>query len=114
MGWHYRQVGDLHLEVHPETEPVNAVSPTLAEKIQTLFAKDSLQGLLHLGLTALDSRLPPSVAFWQQFSQCLLNKVCQSARTGTENPESWKNLPTPITELQTLLDQAPVMQAWNI
>lgn len=101
--------GRLHLEAHPETEPANAVSATLAEKIQTLFATDSLQGLLHLGLIDLDNQLPPSVGFWRQFSQCLLNMVCQFARTSTGNGELWKNLPPPVAELQALLEQAPVM-----
>lgn len=101
--------GRLHLEQHPETEPANAVSATFAEKIQTLFAEDSLQGVLHLGLTPWDSPLPPSVAFWREFSQCLLNTVCQSARSDAENNALWKTLPPPITELQTLLSQAPLM-----
>ncbi len=101
--------GRLYLEEHPEAELANTVSPALAEKIRILFAGDSLQGVLHLGLTPLDSPLPPSVAFWREFSQCLLNTVCQLARTDVENNELWKNLPPPIKELQILLGQAPVM-----
>ncbi len=100
--------GCLHLEEHPETEPANAVSPILAEKIQTLFTKDSLQGVLHLGLTPLDSGLPPSVAFWREFSNACSTGVV-NWRAPVQKTMNFGKMPPPVTELQTLLGQAPVM-----
>ena len=102
--------GRLYLEEHPGFSAENSGSAEVIEKIRILFADDAAQGLLHLGLAFFNEALPPGIAFWRQFSQCLLNAVCQQARAGDNRGDAWRQISPSTAELQTLLDQAPFMR----
>ncbi|MBS0350670.1 MAG: DEAD/DEAH box helicase [Proteobacteria bacterium] len=86
------------------------MSSVVIEKIRALFANNAALGLLHLGFGFFNETLPPGVAFWRQFSQSLLNTVCQQARAGDDRSEGWRQISPPTAELQALLDQAPFMR----
>lgn len=102
--------GRLYLEEHPNASSENPVPAMVTDKIQILFANDVAHGVLHLGFAFSNETLPPGVTFWRQFSQCLLNAVCQQARAGEDRSDAWRQILPPTAELQILLDQAPFMR----
>ena len=101
--------GRLYLKEYSDSASENLMFVPVAEKIRVLFAKDAAHGLLHLGFLFFNETLPPGVTFWRQFSQCLLNSVCQQARVEKDRGDAWQQISPPMAELQTLLDHAPFM-----
>ncbi len=79
------------------------------EKINDLFAKGSLAGLLHLGIQEFSWPLPPSFLFWQTFSRQFVTRVCKL--TQAINTQKLPLIPPPEEEeLQEAIHRALAMQ----
>lgn len=94
--------GHIFLDTTPQTDEQLPLSEF--DKIQSLFNKVPLDGILHLGIHKFDSPLPPSFSFWQQFSAHFVSQVCklpQAAET-TKIPDI---LPPSQTDVEHFIDQ---------
>lgn len=97
--------GRVH--INPHLDKGELLDSLNANKIQSLFADDSVTGLLHLGLQNIEPPLPPSICFWQKFSRIFINKLLS---TLTEGENLGLKVPYPsIQELEDFLADAPFL-----
>jgi len=55
--------------------PAQPAAPVSA-RIQAAFAKGRGDGLMQLGLSELDSELPPDLAYWRDFARLYFSRLC--------------------------------------
>lgn len=86
-------------------EASEAISNTIVEKIDSFFSVNQSVGLLRLGLTHFNERLPDTFLYWQQFSHIFIAELCKHADTSEHT-----QIPTitfPADEINQLIFQAP-------
>ncbi|HBL52951.1 MAG TPA: ATP-dependent helicase [Syntrophaceae bacterium] len=68
-----------HLIFHTTADNNSPFSESAIERIRDAFAKQSTEGLLHLGTIELETPLPPLFSFWRNFARNYLTGLCQAA-----------------------------------
>lgn len=101
--------GRLYWE-NTESIAAETAGTPVDEKLQALLVVSPLRGLLELGLTMIQTPLPPGLRFWRRFSHDFIHVVCQSARAANDQSEAWRTLPPPLEELKSLVEQAPFVR----
>lgn len=96
--------GHLYLDISNNAQEILPFDD--AEKITTFFAASYAVGLLRLGLVNFSNPLPPSFAFWQQFSQQFIAEVCKISGLSEHDENFAPPLPTK-EQSQEFITQAP-------
>jgi len=99
--------GHLYLDRGPSAQ--ESLPSALAEEIAILFEQDIFYGVLHLGIRNFSTPLPPSFAFWQQYSRLFVTEICKFYEASQSSNEIILPAPSP-QELQELVDQAPFVK----
>jgi non-specific serine/threonine protein kinase len=97
-----------HIYLYTDSDSEEIVSPSVAEKIQSFFSVNESVGLLRLGLTHFNDSLPPSVLFWQQFSQLFITEICK--HVDSDKRSVIPHIVVPHEEMNSLIHQAPFMR----
>lgn len=84
-----------------------APTASIPERIRTAFAKRHGDGLMQLGLSELDTALPPDLAYWRELASLYFSRLC--ALPGLSEVGSIESivLPPPRDELATIAASAP-------
>jgi non-specific serine/threonine protein kinase len=96
--------GTLVLREDPGGDPIDAAT---AERIEGAFAVGPGHGLLHLGASELDTRLPPSIAFARDLGRIYVAHLC--AQPDVEASRARLRIPFPEFEVVQLAAGAPPM-----
>jgi SNF2 family DNA or RNA helicase len=80
------------------------------QSLKASFEGGSGRGLLHLGLTAFASPLPPSLSYWQAFSHVFVTEASKLAGLETFSAEDVFSLPLPVADVASLIERAPLMR----
>jgi len=72
--------GRLHLQPDVEAAPL---PPDRAAGIASAFARGSGDGLLHLGLAEVETKLPPAFAYWRDWAREFVTAVHHQVGSGT-------------------------------
>ena len=64
-----------------------ALPDIIAARIETAFHGGTAAGLLHPATAELTTPLPPTFAFWRDFSRRCLTQLCRIAGTEAEQPD---------------------------
>ena len=100
-------LGQLYLSAQPSPF---AVAPELDIRLQIAFARGPGHGLLCLGASEIGAVLPPSYAFWRDFSSQYIAALCHGL--STEEPEGIAIAqlnPPSEADLARVIDRAPPM-----
>lgn len=100
--------GHLYLYSDPENE--ETVLLYVGEQIKEAFARESAVGLLRLGVTDFASALPPSLAYWQEFSKLFVTEISKLSGVETFSSEDISRLSPPSAELESHVERAPFMR----
>ncbi len=100
--------GHLYLYSDPENE--ETIFSSSADKIKDSFAIGSAVGLLHLGVMDFGGGLPPSLAYWQEFSKLFVTEVSKLSGLETFSFEDISRLSPPLGEFESLVERAPFMR----
>ena len=92
--------GALYLLPPPLSSPVS-------ERIQAAFARSSGVGLMQLGLSELDSDLPPDLGFWRDFASLYFSRVCSLPALAETQSLDAISVPPPQYELTDRAVTAP-------
>ena len=84
-------------------------SSTVAERIHAAFAKDSSDGLIQLGLSELDTELPPDLAYWRDFASLYFSSLCALPGLAEADAIATIALPPPRDALSERVGTAPPM-----
>jgi len=79
------------------------------ERITAAFAGHCSAGLLHLGLSELETDLPLDLAYWWDFSKLYFSKLCMVPGISECDGMQPIDLPAPREELAALVQSAPPM-----
>jgi hypothetical protein len=82
----------------------------VAKKIKDSFAIGSAVGLLRLGVMDFGAPLPPSLAYWQEFSKLFVTEISKLSGLETVSSEDISRLSPPLAEFESLLEHAPFMR----
>jgi superfamily II DNA or RNA helicase len=93
------------LSLYSDSNTLESLPESVAEKIQSFFSVSGPVGLLRLGLHHFDGGLPPSFSFWQQFSKIFITEICKTADLTQESPIP--DLKFPKDEMDELIGAAP-------
>ncbi len=86
------------------------ISPVIVpERIQAAFADRSEDGLLHLGLSELETALPSDLAYWRDFSKMYFSRLCALPGLSELDAEEPIVLKPPREELAAMAAAAPPM-----
>ncbi|MBF0499817.1 MAG: DEAD/DEAH box helicase [Candidatus Riflebacteria bacterium] len=96
-----------HILIDPAPPTDTLVSPTVAERLEVVFARSTGHGLLHLGSVEADTSLPPSAAFWREFASRFVGRLCQSE--GLEEARGDIDLAFPLSIAEDLAEAIPPM-----
>lgn len=105
-----------HLSFYSDPNNQGSVPGIVADKIQSFFSLGPAIGLLRLGLTNFNIILPPSLFFWQQFSQIFISSACKQTdkEKNLINPSTEKNssysVTLPLNDMHQLMATAPFMR----
>jgi len=98
-----------HLYLYRDPENQEQIDGTTANKIQTFFTVDDAIGLLRLGLVQFNTTLPPSIAFWKQFSEFFIEELCKQASFEKGSSQRF-NIDFPSDQITQLINNAPFMR----
>ena len=84
-------------------------SAPASERIQAAFARRSSDGLMQLGLSELDSDLPPDLAYWRDFASLYFSRLCALPGLAETGAREAISLPPPRDELTEYAAAAPPM-----
>jgi len=96
-----------HLYLHADSTDETLLQ-SIAEKINSFFSVSEQVGLLRLGLSNFAIALPPSFAFWQQFSKIFITEICKSA--GHDLQSGIQDISFPEDEINNLIAEAPFIR----
>lgn len=82
----------------------------MAKKIEDAFTRGSAIGLLRLGVMDFGAPLPPSLAYWQEFSKLFVTEVSKLSGLETFSSEDISRLSPPLAEFESHLERAPFMR----
>ncbi|PYM61764.1 MAG: ATP-dependent helicase [Candidatus Rokuibacteriota bacterium] len=94
--------GRLRLLESPDASPLD---PQPAEAISAAFARGPAAGLFHLGAVEVSTRLPPALAFFQDFARLFVTRLCGIG--DIEERRVQLDVPAPPAELDRLASEAP-------
>ena len=63
-----------HLYLYSDSDALETLPKSIAEKINSFFSVSEQVGLLRLGLSNFGTSLPASFTFWQQFLETFYNR----------------------------------------
>jgi non-specific serine/threonine protein kinase len=86
-----------------------ATTASVPERIQSAFAKRYGDGLLQLGLSELDTALPPDLAYWREFASFYFSRLCALPGLSELGSRESIVLPPPRDALVTIAASAPPM-----
>ena len=92
----------LRLEAADAADAADGLGDAIALRLETAFARGPGHGLLQLGLTETESRLPADFAFWRAFAIRFVAARCRADQQETPAPGA--------DELARLADDAPPMR----
>jgi len=96
--------GALAAREVPDADPVDSAT---SERIQAALARGAGHGLLLLGAAEVDTRLPPSIAFWRDLGRAFVARLC--AQPDLEATRKRLNIPFPEADIAALVAGAPPM-----
>ena len=99
-----------HLCLYNGPESQETLTSSIAAKIQEIFDKNASTGLLRLGITNFEEPLPPTFAFWQNFSKLFITAVCKLAGLNQISAKDLNTLSLADGDIDELLMQAPFMR----
>ncbi len=99
---------DGRLLATADADAAPSLPPDIVERIEAAFTESNAAGLRLLASREIPPVLPPSIAFWREFANSLLQAVCQ---LGEGAQTQWKSIPPPETDaIAQLVAEAPPMQ----
>ena len=84
-------------------------SSTVSERVRAAFATSGSDGLMHLGLSELDSDLTPDLAYWRDFARLYFSRLCALPGLAEFTSLDGITLPPPRDELGQRAVTAPPM-----
>jgi hypothetical protein len=100
--------GYLYLYSDPNNQ--ESISTKLASTIRSFFTINDAVGLLRLGLIHIDTPLPTSISFWQQFSRLFIAEMCKRTSFDDDNHHPPLDIVFSEQEVNELIDRAPFMR----
>ncbi len=94
--------GKLRLVESPEEELLDREP---AEAIAAAFARSPAEGLFHLGVVEVSTRLPPALAFFRDFAGLFVSRLC--AIGDIEERRDQVEVVCPQGDLERLADEVP-------
>lgn len=107
--------GHLYLYQGQDQESDELMSSQVSSKIQSLLSSElgqenPLVGLLRLGVVNINTPLPPTLMFWQTVAQLFITEVRKVSAQYDHIIDDSFQISLPLTDLTTLIEQAPFMQ----
>jgi superfamily II DNA or RNA helicase len=101
-------MGRLYL--YSDAENHEVIPTSLANKIRAFFVDSYTIGLLRLGLIKMETPLPASLTFWQNFSKIFIAELCKLSGLTEKNNHRPLVIHLPNQEINRLINQAPLMR----
>ena len=104
-----RQSDTVALSPHGSIYLLPQQGISVPERIRHAFACGGELGLLHLGLSEIESELPPDLEYWRNFSRFFFACLCALPGLSEVKPTDTIELPPQIEDLERLAGAAPPM-----